>query len=1156
MASINILDFINYNSLNNPSLLTRNIGAGFTFTPPRGQLPQSILTLILLAIYDTYHDFGGERGDADFFNKVVAKFLMLNQQTPSNNNDETNSYKDAFSQILSRQNLNFYGPGSYENKVASLFENVASLQKAVTTITYSEIIENVVIDHSLRLLIINSDFLTKIIASNGSLNIIPSLSENLTFERFICAYGNDGDSERDEALLKIGNFIKWYLHSPSLESLGIIDQIRITADAGFFHFGKIMSVSGSGGIPYITVPNILDSASTSISKLDPDNPIEYEKLEQDIVYPIYSNYFSSSIYFICYIVNQGKEFGVDSPFCFSLCIFNIGLLNAMNPASDLQNAIKFIRENVWSLEDEQYISALKNIKLAIDTYPGMVVRYYFGEVERDLMNDTSKCGTCGAGVNYIGRVFSKINSAATVVNSAARVVNSVATVKPIFDQLITEEKLNSRIPISDGRIVKLFKLSESNNIYDFTNIHNLYYLLADYKRTGDYQQIYTILLKIIENGNINTSNYTFSTGDELAALLSRLLRLPTIWQVGSTGRTTLYRNTFFSSTPEQQLENTIERLRFDINKETIQIQEGVYVLRNFLNLYNNLYLLKDKIGLLYEKEDNYFSKLLLINLFYVLNGLLQMANNISSMLLQLDALILMDTTNYTLLELTNHLELKKTVKNQIQTFIVEIVRYFPNFIDDSDSVVTSFNVTKEYFEGTGASTITIPLLNLKFKNKKLIIPQKAKRATDLLVRFSELTLQARRPRPFVNNDVDLFKSLLTDFLENLECADLADEKINFSQLFPSSPSSPPTSIDLGTLDTFLKNVATKVSEGEVAYNDQIVPASGGADRKKVLTKLPKLSTIRNKEKKGQQKKQTEDNRIKLSNWNYVRENFKDILSSIVNKCELFIKDTFYDYGKSVKYINDYCTLSFKYNSLEFCYNLLFGNETELGLLNKLTELSLSLDDTTLISMLRSYDSSYAVRTLLYLLLDLLRRHSSDLRGSSDQDIITEIYSDADVAEIISLIPPRASNPIFESSSPESEYLLYVEPFLLIISIGSIFKKSKFLFFTDEIMGLNEISPTTGANYFLDMFYTKFVTGVYLRFRLYIINNNSTFYDRFNEIKEKKKNATIFAWEPQSGGLKRIYKNKTKKRIKNRKTRKVRKSKKQIRKTYRKKSKRL
>ena len=211
-------------------------------------------------------------------------------------------------------------------------------------------------------------------------------------------------------------------------------------------------------------------------------------------------------------------------------------------------------------------------------------------------------------------------------------------------------------------------------------------------------------------------------------------------------------------------------------------------------------------------------------------------------------------------------------------------------------------------------------------------------------------------------------------------------------------------------------------------------------------------------------------------------------------------------------------------------------------------------------MLRSYDSSYAVRTLLYLLLDLLRRHSSDLRYYSDQDIITEIYSDADVADIISLIPPLASNTIFESSSlalVKSEYLLYVEPFLLIISIGSIFKKSKFLFFTVDTTNLNQISPTTGANYFLDMFYDRFVLGVYLSFRLYIIKNSSKFYEEFDKIKEEKNNATIiFPWDPQSGGLKRIYKNKTKKRIKNRKTRKIRKSKKQIRKTYRKKSKRL
>lgn len=1190
MASIEISDFIKYNSLNVPQLLTRNIGAGFTFTP-RGNLGPgpSTLLLILLAIFDTYHDFGGERGDADFFNKVVAKFLMLNEQTTTNI-DETNSYKDVFSFILSRKNLNFYGPGSYENKVASLFENVVSLQKAVTTITYSEIIDNVTLVGT-QTFTFEPDFIAKVIASNGSLNIIPSLSENLTFERFICTYGDDGDTKRNQALLKIGNFIKWYLHSPSLESVDIIDQIRITADAGFFHVGKIMSVSGSGGIPYITVPNILDSASTSISKLDPNADIEYEELEEDLVYPIYSNYFSSSIYFICYIVNQSKKFGVDSPFCFSLCIFNIELLNGMNPDLNVSNAINYIRNNVWNSEDPDYNAALRNIKLAIDTYPGMVVRYYFGEVERDLMIETSKCGTCGAGVNYIGRAFSKIYSARNDVNIGTLKSN----LEQHFNGLITEEKLNSRIPISDGRILKLIN-QNATNIINADDILNLYYLLADYKRTGDYQQIYTILSKIKETGT-NDGNYTFSTGDELAALLSRLLGLPTIWQVGSTGRTTLYRNTYFSSTQEQQHENRMERLRTEINKEFIQNRTELTVLINFLKLYRSLNSLKETIKSIYQTEQNYFSKLLLINLIYVLNGLMETANNIFLMFPELQKNISINTTSDKEEDLTTYLALQKTAKNQIQTFIVEIIRYFPNFVDYSDSVIASFDATNNYFAAPSTTGITIPLLNLKFKNKKLIIPQKAKKANDLLVKFNELTLQAtRRPRPvyFNNNEVDLFKNLLTDFFENLECVDLANEKIDFSQLFPSSP---PTSIYLKPLENLFTSVETKVLEREVVYNEQmndqidsslvggapsvfkrgdkvvhnkkiyryfskddethsIIKNFSGKNFKVITTELtPLLDNSRKHDHSRQHLRHTNRLISRIQGRRYVHEKFKEILSNIVNKCELFIKDTFYDYGKPVKSINidDVCALSYKYDSLDFCYNLFFGNETDLGLLNKLTELSLSLDDMTLISMLQEYDSGYTVRILLYLLLDLLRRHTTP--GSSYnfdyENIRTEFYSDADLAKIISLIPdpyPYMASSIFGSSNPP-EYLLYVEPFLLIISIGSIFKKVKFLFFSE----LSEMSPTIGANYFSNRFYSRFVTVLYLSYRLHIINNNSTYDTNFKQIKMSE-TLQIFAFgnPPKKGGSKIIYKNKTKKRVQKRKSRKVKKSKKQIRKTYRKK----
>ena len=205
---------------------------------------------------------------------------------------------------------------------------------------------------------------------------------------------------------------------------------------------------------------------------------------------------------------------------------------------------------------------------------------------------------------------------------------------------------------------------------------------------------------------------------------------------------------------------------------------------------------------------------------------------------------------------------------------------------------------------------------------------------------------------------------------------------------------------------------------------------------------------------------------------------------------------------------------------------------------------------TLISMLREYDSSYAVRTLLYLLLDLLRRHITPESGYNfDYDnIITE--SEIDLPNIIERIPDRAFNTIFEPNSPEyPEYMLYVEPFLLINGIGSIFRKSRLFTFYREINTLNEISPTTGANNFLHIFYSKFVTGLYLSFRSHIINKNKTFNIEFDKIKMIKI-STIFAGDepPKKGGSKIIYKNKTKKR----KTRKVKKSNKKVRKTYRKK----
>ena len=58
-----------------------------------------------------------------------------------------------------------------------------------------------------------------------------------------------------------------------------------------------------------------------------------------------------------------------------------------------------------------FIKFVKFIKNYIDTYPQLVARYFFGEVKKQQtngaadLNDNLECGTCGAGVPYVGKVM-------------------------------------------------------------------------------------------------------------------------------------------------------------------------------------------------------------------------------------------------------------------------------------------------------------------------------------------------------------------------------------------------------------------------------------------------------------------------------------------------------------------------------------------------------------------------------------------------------------------------------------------------------------------------------------------------------------------------------------------------------------------------------
>ena len=72
----------------------------------------------------------------------------------------------------------------------------------------------------------------------------------------------------------------------------------------------------------------------------------------------------------------------------------------------------------------------------------------------------------------------------------------------------------NHIPMGDGRLMNLFDRRENINII----IDDIMKLLTDYKRTGDYEQAYS-LFRFISQGYLGV----FVTGDLMSALFARLM---------------------------------------------------------------------------------------------------------------------------------------------------------------------------------------------------------------------------------------------------------------------------------------------------------------------------------------------------------------------------------------------------------------------------------------------------------------------------------------------------------------------------------------------------------------------------------------------------------------------------------------------------------
>ena len=541
--------------------------------------------LNFLMINDTFHDLVNPRGTYNPKGFIEGPLNYLLTGDKSITGDNVKIYENGIN-FPEFQQLT----GRFEPKVAKSFEINMGLQTADTFITYDDILRDVRVP-SPNQITINGEVLDKVIKSNGSIAISLNSDENSTFSAYIEQQNMDY-AARNQAYLKISYFIRWYLHCPNLPQQGILDRtfqiadstMKILFDAGSSFLKEFFSAERSMVQPFVAIPCILDSASTSTEKLDPTLDFHFERLEANQVVPIVSNYFSCDKYFFCYLPNTADEYSLDTLYGFSLAIFKIDQPNhneveTIGRINNIQIAITKVRE-IYPPDDaaaaeEDYINAVKFIFSYINANPNIVARYYFGQVKKDK-GDSSSCGTCGAGVPYIGRVISKIKELLvppTAVNlpidqvpfQPANENNGNAELRKILSNLNpkdTDEPLGGRIPFSDTRIAKIFCTANGNITVSNDDLYSLFQILADYKRTGDYQQAYTLLKAILTGAKDNSEFFTFCSGDELSALIGRLLGVPTIYQTASGAQCRLYRGRSFTGSREDKLKY---KLSNDIN---------------------------------------------------------------------------------------------------------------------------------------------------------------------------------------------------------------------------------------------------------------------------------------------------------------------------------------------------------------------------------------------------------------------------------------------------------------------------------------------------------------------------------------------------------------------------------------------------------------
>ena len=474
-------------------------------------------SLSKVAIADTFHDLAQARVgyEQTHFNQTVLPHIIENDM----NIDPKLYYKTSLSELFETT----IGPSHLEPSVNAYIENVFGLQPAYEEITYDDILAHPPNFNN----DVDASFVKKVANSNGSLKIkVPS--PYTSFTHYLTQFLDD--SSYLKAKTGIATFIKNYLYKTETDDTDV-GEIRFLFDANANQIGKIFRYPDSGGIRYNAMACTADSASSSDESLDPTRPNEYEP---DEIVKVTSNFLTHDKFDIYFIVNDTCKFGQDGKTCFSV--------NITNKKEDPKNFLH-------------------------------AARYFFGPQKNSLGGEKDPCGSEGASVSHIGKTMENLESfKANNLNS-----NNVDQAKKLNEVKLDHTYNSSCIPVGDSRILKLFHRT-GGTIQSPNEINSILKLLADYKRTGDYEQSLTLARRIL-NDKGNRNNYTFSSIDLLSTLFARLNGIPAVYQVGSNGTITLYKNTIHLGSEEDREK---AKLQAQSNKEE-RINQRRAMMYNTLN---------------------------------------------------------------------------------------------------------------------------------------------------------------------------------------------------------------------------------------------------------------------------------------------------------------------------------------------------------------------------------------------------------------------------------------------------------------------------------------------------------------------------------------------------------------------------------------------